>query len=71
MDAQFGMSVNEVSDEVHSPCIGVCTVDDDGVCMGCERTLDEIARWSQMSPDDKRRVLGRIAEQHLNANTQG
>ena len=25
-----------------SPCIGICTLNKDGVCIGCERTLQEI-----------------------------
>ncbi|CAH0348901.1 hypothetical protein AQB9606_00796 [Aquabacterium sp. CECT 9606] len=33
------------------------------VCAGCGRTLDEIARWSNMSPDEKLAVLTRLAAQ--------
>jgi predicted Fe-S protein YdhL (DUF1289 family) len=25
-----------------SPCVGVCTVSEDGVCIGCKRTIEEI-----------------------------
>lgn len=32
------------------------------VCAGCGRTLDEIARWSTMSDEDKRAVLARLAD---------
>ena len=36
--------------KVNSPCIKVCQMDPvRGVCIGCCRTLDEIARWSAMS----------------------
>lgn len=31
-----------------SPCTGVCRLDSRGLCMGCLRTGDEIARWSMM-----------------------
>ena len=31
---------------VLSPCIGVCTLDDDGLCEGCLRTTSEIAPWA-------------------------
>jgi predicted Fe-S protein YdhL (DUF1289 family) len=27
-----------------------------GLCEGCLRTLDEIASWSRMADDDKRRI---------------
>lgn len=31
-----------------SPCNRVCTLNDDNVCIGCQRTLDEIVGWSTM-----------------------
>jgi len=43
---------------VASPCVNVCVMDDaTGLCRGCWRTLDEIARWSVMSDRDKRAVI--------------
>lgn len=37
-----------------SPCIQVCAVDGQtGFCLGCARTLREIAQWSRMSPDQR------------------
>jgi hypothetical protein len=44
-----------------SPCIGICRIEADGLCAGCARTLDEIARWSAMDVDDRRRVLTELA----------
>ncbi|POZ61543.1 DUF1289 domain-containing protein [Chromobacterium alticapitis] len=44
-----------------SPCIGVCRLDDSGqVCVGCRRTLDEIAGWSSYSPVRKEAVWQRL-----------
>ncbi|HEY7872134.1 MAG TPA: DUF1289 domain-containing protein, partial [Rudaea sp.] len=40
-----------------SPCIGVCRMDADGLCIGCRRTLAEIARWGTMSDDDRKRWM--------------
>ena len=46
---------------VESPCAKVCLMDPDtGLCRGCARTLDEIARWSRMSDDEKRAVLAAL-----------
>lgn len=42
---------------VLSPCIGVCTLDDAGLCEGCRRTTSEIARWGQMSDDERLRMM--------------
>ena len=49
------------ADEIASPCINVCRMNPGtGLCEGCLRTLDEIAAWSAMSPDEKRAVLARL-----------
>ena len=33
-----------------SPCLSICTLDDDNICMGCLRTLHEIKDWALMKP---------------------
>jgi uncharacterized protein len=46
---------------VASPCINVCTLDVLGrQCLGCYRTLDEIATWGTMREDDKARVVAML-----------
>jgi uncharacterized protein len=43
---------------LETPCINVCLLDDEtGLCQGCGRTLDEIARWASMSDGERRRVM--------------
>jgi uncharacterized protein len=43
---------------VKSPCIKVCQMDPQrGLCLGCARTLDEIARWGSMSDAEREAVL--------------
>lgn len=42
---------------VLSPCTGVCTIDTYGLCGGCHRTLDEIARWGVMDDDERLRLM--------------
>ncbi len=42
---------------VLSPCIGTCSLDDDGLCEGCLRNTGEIARWSQMSDAERLRIM--------------
>jgi predicted Fe-S protein YdhL (DUF1289 family) len=39
---------------VPSPCVDICRLDAQGLCIGCRRTLGEIAEWSQAS--DARRL---------------
>jgi predicted Fe-S protein YdhL (DUF1289 family) len=46
-----------------SPCIKVCQMDPvRGVCIGCCRTLDEIARWGGMSDLEQFQVLEQLPE---------
>ena len=41
-----------------SPCVKVCQMDPQrGLCLGCGRTLDEIARWAQMSDEERERIM--------------
>jgi uncharacterized protein len=48
---------------VKSPCINVCRMDPaTGLCEGCLRTLDEIARWAQTTDDDRRRILAWVEQ---------
>ncbi len=42
---------------VLSPCVGICSLDDDGLCLGCHRTSAEIARWPQMNDDERLRLM--------------
>ena len=51
----------EATQPVPSPCVSICRMDPaGGLCVGCLRTIDEIAQWSTMTDDDKRAVLGLI-----------
>ena len=43
---------------VPSPCVGICSLDADKVCIGCGRSLDEIAAWAAAPPSEKRRIAG-------------
>jgi hypothetical protein len=43
-----------------SPCIDICKLDANNVCIGCKRTIDEIARWSTMTADEQWRVVNAL-----------
>ena len=43
---------------IASPCVSVCRISDQtGLCVGCLRTLEEIALWSQYANEEKAEVL--------------
>jgi predicted Fe-S protein YdhL (DUF1289 family) len=39
---------------VLTPCVGICRLDPRGLCVGCRRSGEEIARWRQMSDEQRR-----------------
>jgi predicted Fe-S protein YdhL (DUF1289 family) len=41
---------------VKSPCVAVCALNEDDICIGCYRTTSEIARWTRMSNTERRQV---------------
>jgi hypothetical protein len=45
-----------------SPCIKNCTLDADGYCQGCYRTIEEIACWSGMTHVEQRALLLSLKE---------
>ena len=46
---------------IESPCVKVCTLDTRaGLCLGCGRTLAEIAGWVRMSADERQRILAEL-----------
>jgi len=46
-----------------SPCTGVCVLNETtGQCLGCRRTVGEIAAWPTLSDTGKRAVLARLAQ---------
>jgi hypothetical protein len=50
---------------MESPCTKVCAMDaDQRYCLGCRRTLDEIARWGEMSDAERDAVLARLPARH-------
>ena len=50
------------ADEVASPCINVCRMNDrTALCEGCLRTIDEIACWAGYTREEKLAVLAKLA----------
>ena len=53
---------------VQSPCIHVCSIDAaSGLCLGCVRTLDEIAVWSTLGDDARARIIAALPARRARA----
>ncbi len=43
-----------------SPCILICTLDEDRRCLGCGRSLDQITRWARMTPAEQWAIIDEL-----------
>ena len=51
---------------MESPCNKVCTLDPAGhICIGCRRTVDEIAAWGSLSDAQRARIMAELAQRTL------
>jgi len=51
---------------MESPCVDVCEIDrTTGLCLGCRRTIGEIAAWSSMTSAERRRIMAELPDRKL------
>lgn len=51
-----------MSQPISSPCQKVCAVDGrTGLCVGCGRTLNEIAAWPRLEEAQRLAIMGELA----------
>lgn len=43
--------------EPASPCVSICALDEEDICIGCYRSADEISNWVSFDPQRKLEVL--------------
>lgn len=57
---------------VSSPCIKVCAVSgQSGLCIGCGRTLKEIAAWGSLSEAERRAIMAELPRRLAEAKAPG
>jgi uncharacterized protein len=55
--------LNDLPTRPESPCIAICQMDArTGWCVGCFRTLDEIAVWGSAPDAQLRKILAQLPE---------
>jgi predicted Fe-S protein YdhL (DUF1289 family) len=54
-----------------TPCIAVCFIDPKTkLCLGCGRTLPEIARWGKMESTERLDVMATLATRMVDAGLE-
>lgn len=49
-----------------SPCVLICTLDSNKVCIGCGRSVEQISRWALMSSEEQWAVIDQLAAREGN-----
>lgn len=50
-------------EEVKSPCISVCAMDETtGLCQGCYRTIEEIEKWWDLDATQQQEIIEKASE---------
>jgi hypothetical protein len=52
---------------VKSPCVNICALDEQDVCVGCYRSAAEITAWTSLNEDGRREVVRRSEERYREA----
>ena len=52
--------MNTNQDCISSPCISKCCLNDDNICLGCFRSINEITLWTQVDEKTRRHFLDNV-----------
>ena len=47
-------------EEISSPCVGVCQYNNEEVCSGCFRTVEEISQWTTISDSEREMIMSQL-----------
>lgn len=63
IESESGPEINPgIEPSIESPCTGVCQLNDNLVCLGCLRTIDQIIAWPAADGNARLAILGDIAK---------
>ena len=54
---EANQQTSTVTSTVPSPCIDICELDDDSICLGCYRSIEEIAAWGMLDNAEKLELI--------------
>jgi len=50
-------AITKIMKTTPSPCVRNCCLNDDNICLGCFRSIDEIMQWSKIDEAEKQRII--------------
>ena len=53
-------------ENIISPCVRKCCLNEEDVCLGCFRSIDEIIKWSGASEHEKLEILNSATTRKIN-----
>jgi uncharacterized protein len=55
--------MDETRPPIATPCIKVCLIDgESGLCVGCQRTLPEVASWGRLSDAERAEIMAKLPD---------
>lgn len=54
-----------------SPCVACCRLNEDMICVGCYRHMDEIVDWRKKTPEEYQQISLNIQQRKAAARSQG
>lgn len=53
---------------VVSPCVSICKLDKNSICIGCYRSAREIQNWYLLDDDGRKKILENVEQRKVNKN---
>lgn len=59
------------SEAIRSPCVAICALDENDICVGCYRSGSEITDWFMADAQGKRDIVAAAARRRREAGSTG
>lgn len=53
--------------EVRSPCVGICQLSKEDICIGCYRHVEEIILWPSLNAEQRKAVIVKAKQREKDA----
>ena len=59
------------AEAIRSPCVAICALDENDICVGCYRSGSEITDWFMADAQGKRDIIAAAAQRRREAGSTG